>query len=82
MQWAFGWLPRPTARSAAARETVAALDRLRSEMDCHLQVTRPCGAIRGADAAQVYGGLTRFSGCGTNAEEREKDDFAGWELEE
>lgn len=30
----------------------------------------------------IYGGLTHISGCLTNEEEREKDDFAGWELEE
>ena len=74
--------PPDSEVSRIARETVVAMDRLRSEMDCHLQVTRPLRRDPRRMTRQIYGGLTHISGCLTNEEEREKDDFAGWELEE
>jgi hypothetical protein len=74
--------PPDSETSRIACQTVAAVDRLRSEMDCHLQTT---GALRRDPRGltrHVYGGPTHISGCLVSEADRERDDFAGWELEE
>lgn len=68
--------------SRLARETIAAVDRLRTEMDCHMQITRPLRRDPRRLSRHVYGGQSHFSGCLANADERALDDFAGWEMED
>lgn len=68
--------------SRIARETIAAVDRLRSEMDCHLQVTRPLRRDPRRMTRHIYGGLTHLAGCLASEAERDNDHFAGWELED
>ena len=74
--------PPDSETSRIARETIAAMDRLRSEMDCHLQITRPLRRDPRRLTQHIYAGPTHFAGCLTTEEERAQDDFAGWEMED
>jgi hypothetical protein len=68
--------------SRLAHQTIAAVDSLRSEMDCHLQVTRSLRRDPRRMTRHIYGGQTHISGCLASKSDQEADDFAGWELEE
>ena len=74
--------PPESETSHRAREAIAAVDRLRMEMDCHMQITRPLRRDPQRLSRHVYGGQAHFSGCLAGAEERALDDFAGWEMED
>ena len=74
--------PPDSEASRIARETIAAVDRLRSEMDCHLQITRALRRDPRRLTQHIYAAPTHFAGCLTREEERAQDDFAGWELED
>ena len=74
--------PPESETSRLARETIAAVDRLRTEMDCHMQITRPLRRDPRRLSRHVYGGQAHFSGCLAGAEDRALDDFAGWEMED
>lgn len=74
--------PPESETSRIARETIAAVDRLRSEMDCHLHITRALRRDPRHLTQHIYTGPSCFSGCLTTEEERAQEDFAGWELED
>ncbi len=74
--------PPDSETSRIARETIAAVDRLRSEMDCHLQTTRSLRRDPRRLTPHIYAGQTHVSGCLASEAECELDDFAGWELED
>lgn len=74
--------PTDSEANRIARHTVAAVDRLRSDMDCHLQMTRPLRRDPRRISRHIYGGQTHISGCLASEADRKLDDFAGWELEE
>ncbi|TQE98587.1 MAG: hypothetical protein FKY71_13030 [Spiribacter salinus] len=74
--------PTDSETVGIARQTIAALDQLRSEMDCHLQTTRPLRRDPRRMTRHIYGDQTHISGCLASEADLKLDDFAGWELEE
>ncbi len=71
-----------TSPHIEARQAVAALDRLRSELDCTLRVTTPRDRDPRHIADKVYYGPQRLIGSLAGYEERWNDDFAMWDLVE
>ena len=70
-----------TQTHVEADRSIAALDRLRAELDCDLRgITRGEGDPRRL-AGKVYYGLARFVGSANAHEERWNDDFACWDLD-
>jgi hypothetical protein len=65
-----------------AKLAIAALDRLRSELDCHLQETTPRARDPRRLADRVYAGRERLVACLATPAERRRDSFAGWEMDE
>jgi len=74
-------IPRTTPH-VEARLAIAALDRLRTELDCHVRVTTPRDRDPRRLAEKVYFGPHALVGSMAGHEERWDDDFACWELEE
>jgi hypothetical protein len=71
-----------TTPHVEARRSIAALDRLRTELDCHIRMNTPRERDPRRLAEKVYFGAAQFIGSIASHEERWDDDFACWELEE
>ena len=64
-----------------ADRSLAALDRLRAELEHDLRGTTSCERDPRALTSKVYYGLVRFVGSGDGPEEPWHDDFACWDLD-
>ena len=71
-----------SALHRGARQSITALDRLRTDLDCHLQQNTPRARDPRRLVARVYADSKRFIACLATAEERCRDGFAGWEVDE
>lgn len=61
--------------------SIAALDRLRAELEHDLRGTTSYERDPRGLTSKVYYGLVRFVGCGDGPEEHSHDDFACWVLD-
>lgn len=70
-----------TRTHVEADRSLAALDRLRAELDCDLRSTTSGERDPRGLTGKVYYGLVRFRGSGRGQEEHWHDDFACWALD-
>ncbi len=71
-----------TTPHVEARLAIAALDRVRTELDCNIRVVTPRERDPRRLAEKVYFGPHKLVGSMSGHEERWNDDFACWDLVE